>query len=103
MAHTAKWVDTAYDNPPGNHFLQNEVRRDIVSAYNSSVLSKEFQQSQLRPIVHNCFCFAFHYMGEARMAQTERTAFGNYISLYPWAYQGIYTPQDVDTFLTKGV
>lgn len=103
MAHTEMWIDKAYDNPPANHFLSNDVKRDIVSAYNNSVLSKEFQQSQLRPIVHNYFCFAFHYMGEAHMAHTERQAFGNYISLYPWAYQGIYTPKDADNFLAKGV
>jgi hypothetical protein len=103
MAHTEMWQDKAYGNTPVNHFLENDVRRDIVSAYNNSVLSKEFQQSQLRSIVHNYFCFAFHYMGEARMSQTERQAFGNYIALYPWAYQGIYTPKDVDSFLARGV
>jgi hypothetical protein len=102
MAHTELWFDKAYENASVNHFLQNDVRRDIVAAYNNSVLSKDFQPSQLRPIVHNYFCFAFHYMGDARMARTERLSFGDYISLYPWAYEGIYAPKEVDDLLAKG-
>lgn len=101
MAHIEVWGDKAYDNPGVNHFLENDVRKDIVTAYSNSVLSPQFQASQLRSIVHNYFCFAFHYMGEASIARNERQAFGNYISLYPWAYEGIYDPKDVDALLAK--
>ena len=101
LAHIEVWCDKAYDTPGYNHFQGNDVRKAVVAAYNNSVLSPQFQASQLRAIVHNHFCFAFRYMGETRMAQTERQAFGNYISLLPWAYLGIYDTKQVDALLAR--
>jgi hypothetical protein len=40
-------------------------------------------------------------MGEAAMARKEYQVFGNYISLYPWAYDGIYASADVDVLRAK--
>lgn len=94
-AHTEAWLD----NDSTNHFQQNHVKQEVLIAYNNVVQSGQLISSQLRPLVHNYFCFAFCQMGDLKLARTERQAFGNYISTYPWAYMGVDTPVDIDRLI----
>lgn len=102
-AHTEVWLDKVRDDASVNHFREDHVKHEIRNAYNNSVLSGQLKSSQLRPLIHNYFCFAFCQMGDAKLASTERQAFGKHVSLAPWVYEGIYSPREVDKFIVSSM
>lgn len=100
-AHIEYWLNHAggYHADVG-HFRQQAVQDEIIEAYQYSVLSPYADsQSPLYPLLHNYFCFAFYLMGDLKQARAERRAFGQYMSFYPWAYEDIYTPEQIDQLL----
>jgi hypothetical protein len=98
MAHIEVWLNHYREDTQNEYFKRGSVQESIQNAYQNWI-EGEPARSIFEPVLHNYFCFVFHWMGNQRAAQIERQYFGKYINFYPWGYESIFNLKDIDKYL----